>query len=173
MLTTPDLQLKEIELSRLILRVGYWMSASDPRWGRQTAYQEKAAVRKAIFTIRSQTEPGPLAEILDVLITRQDDWGKEEIGLEKIPAELKVLEPYMTQAYREIVYDVALAAAICHRERSNRGVWVERILRPLRQIYHQKKSMLSENDYMNVSSLEKAALNELATALSLPHRILV
>lgn len=173
MLTTPDLRLKKIELSRLVLRVGYWMSASDPRWGRQTAYQEKAAVRKAIFSTRAQMKPGPLAEILDLLIAKQDEWVKEEAGLERIPAELKALEPYMTQAYREIVYDVALAAAVSHRERSNRGVWVERILRPLRQIYHQKKSRLSENDYMSVSSLEKSALNELANALSLPHRILV
>lgn len=173
MVNTLDPRLKKVELSRLVLRIGYWMSATDPRWGRQTAYQEKAAVRKAIFTIRSQTKPGPLAEILDLLIAKQDEWVKEESGLENIPAELRALEPYMTQSYREIVYDVALAAAVSHRERSNRGVWVERVLRPLRQIYHQKKSRVSENDYMSISHLEKTALNELAQALSLPHRVIV
>ena len=51
-------------------------------------------------------KPGPLAEILDLLIAKQDEWVKEEAGLERIPAELKTLEPYMTQAYREIVYDM-------------------------------------------------------------------
>lgn len=157
--------------TRLLYQVGAWMSTCDLTGGKGTLDREEIALRQAIHEFRSYKNTGDLARALNLLVEREGEWGIWRKNLDLFLKELKERPPEMSPEYRECMYLIALRVATACREDEGTKSFLQSLLDWIQDRLISPPTLARE-EYLNISAIEKDALNKLAETLSLRHRLI-
>lgn len=161
-----------ISRARVLVRGAFWISKMDPEGGREAIQEERKAVIENLKKFQREKDYILLAPVFETALESHKAWDQWTKDLSNFRDELRSVLPDSPLVFRQSVYDLAYCVATRYRERSF-------IMASIASIHMSLKNFLSPNpnrielpEYLNISPVEKSALNELAEILDLPQRII-
>lgn len=167
-------------LVRLPYRVGAFVSSSDSTGGMEADVQEKLALRTLLTAYVQDTLKSPQVQaLMEATIQHQPEWPQWLEGLETVPAECReaidllseFMHPKELGAFKSNLIEIAITVALAFREIDVTAVGVQKLSIYGRlwlerwQAFIQGRAMTGQDEILNVSAAEKAALQQIGRAL--------
>lgn len=162
-----------LDLARVLMRTACWLSAMDDAGGSSSHQEERKATFDTLRKFRNEADYKTLVPVFDAALESYkawDTWGKD---VSNFTRELKERAPEMSLVLRQCVYDLGYCVATRYRERNWLIAFLASIKVSLQNFLSPKEERVDLPEYLNISVVEKSALNELAEILDLPHRIII
>ena len=161
-----------LSTAKLVFRAAAWVSAIDEKGGGHSQVIERAAIGQNIRKFSMEQDYAPLKPIFATILDSHKAWPDWSRDLSNLTRDLKAIAPGLSLELRQCIYDLSYCVAIRYRERNWLAAFFASIQASLRNFFRPNVMGPDLPDYLNISAVEKSALNELAEILDMPQRLL-
>jgi hypothetical protein len=167
-----DIPDSDFDRAKLLLRAAAWVSLMDPSGGKDAARLERRAIAENLERFAREADYKTLLPVFESLRRHESVWDRWAEDLSRFTDELRSVAEIETLEYRQCLYDLAYCVATRYRERNWIVAIFASIWTSLLRFFSVRPSTPSLPAYLNISALEKNALNEIAIAAGLPQRLI-
>ena len=172
MLDEPEPKDKPLAQAKLLIRSAMWISVMDDAGGNNSDLLERATIRDTLRGFMNEPDYKSLIPVFQTALESHKAWGMWAKDLSGLVLELKSVAPMLPLEFCQCIYDLAYSVAKRYRERGWLSSLFVAIGRSLKNFASPGPQSPELEDYLNISPLERNALNELAAILGMPQRII-
>lgn len=160
-----------LEKAKLLIRAASFVSVMDVSGGGSSQKEERKATIETLRRFLSERDYQELYPVFEHALENHRAWNLWGSNLADLVPDLRKISKDLPLVYRQCIYDLAYCVATRYRERN----WLMALLASMRvsllNFLIPKDSKIDLPLYLNISRLERSALNELSDVLSLPREI--
>ena len=173
MIDKEDIKKEVIDRAKILVRAAFWVSKMEDTGGREAIQEERKAIIENLRKFQKEKDYILLVPVFEIALESHEAWNQWTKDLSNLRDELRRILPDSPLVFRQSIYDLAYCVATRYRERSWIMATFASLHMSLRNFLSPKPERIYIPEYLNISPVEKSALNELAEILELPQRIIV